>query len=79
MTWQVNAKRPLILLPNLAALNYNWSHETAWAGNDWLAEAGTPARDATRALFGTQSAKLVTAGVTQTMLANMTIPVLMSH
>lgn len=36
-------------------MTYNYSSETAWAGNNWLAEVSTPTRDNTRALFGSYS------------------------
>lgn len=49
---------PLVLVPNFAALPYNFSHESAWSGNNWLAETGTPARDSDHAFIGTYSAKL---------------------
>lgn len=71
MAWQLNQKKPLLLLPDLASLTYNWSHESAWAGNNWLAEVGTPARDNAHALFGSWSGK-ATGSTTQTMLNRFT-------
>ncbi len=76
MTWLVNQRKPVILFPNLAAMNYDWSIESAFVSPltppAWNAETGTPARDTTYSLFGAGAAKLVTAGVDQTMLNRFT-------
>lgn len=57
MTWGVLKSNPCILYPSLGSMPFNYSSETAWSGNNWLAEVSTPARDSTVALFGTYSIK----------------------
>lgn len=71
MTWAAGKSNPLILYPALGSMTFNYSSETAWAGNDWLAETSTPARDATVALFGSYSIKF-TGGATQTAMNRFT-------
>lgn len=74
MTWAIGKSNPLMLYPSLGSMTYNYSSETAWSGNNWLAETSTPARDSTVALFGTYSIKF-TGGATQTALNQFTYDV----
>ena len=71
MTWAIAKSNPLFLYPALGLMSYNYSSETAWAGNDWLAETSTPARDSGQALYGTYSIKF-TGGADQSALNRFT-------
>lgn len=78
MASSVKSNAPLIIAPNIAAPSdgsfspqWNWSTESAWSGNNWLAETSTPALSSVRGFLGANSI-LFTGGATQTALNRIT-------
>lgn len=79
MASAVKSNAPLIIAPNITAPSdgtfspqWNWSTESAWSGNNWAAEVGTPSLSTDHGFIGQSSIKSVTAGVTQTSLNKIT-------